>query len=127
MQNNFKIGVFYKLQEIRAVFGGPLLASIATKNNEVLYVKFKAEKLNPNLPSEVWIKNGPIQVKSALSWVNSGKEVPLFFKSTRVGNPNWKYIGNSRASILCQGTDAEIFTKSKEIGLVLRVDTIFKD
>jgi hypothetical protein len=117
----FEVGKYYKLDEIRAVLGGPLLASIATKENKILYVKFKREKSNPNLPEEVWIKNGPLQMKSALSWVESIQPIPMFFKSPRTENSNWKYLGLFKAKILYQGLEAATYSKYNEIGLILKV------
>ncbi|MBY0515375.1 MAG: hypothetical protein K2P81_00600 [Bacteriovoracaceae bacterium] len=117
----FKIGCEYKLDEIRSVLGGPLLASIATKNSEILYVKFKREKSNPNLPKEVWIKNGPIQLKSAMTWAKSGIAKPMFFKDS-TKNSQWKYLGMAVAKVLYVDKEAIGYTKSKEISLVLTIE-----
>ena len=117
----FEVGKFYKIDEIRSAFGGPLLASIATKNNEILYVKFKKEKLNPNLPNEIWIKNGPIQYKSAVSWVEGKDAVPMFFKDSKQGHSKWKYLGTVKVKVKYDLENARSYTKSGEISLVLEI------
>lgn len=114
------VGEFYKLDEIRAELGGPLLASIATKDNKILYVKFKREKLNPKLPNEIWIKNGPIQMKAALEWTESAKPVPMFFKDPYIANGQWKYLGLKKAKVIYRGEDASKYSKDQSIGLVLQ-------
>lgn len=115
----FITGEFYKLDEIRAELGGPLLASIATRDNEILYVKFKREKLNPNLPNEVWIKNGPIQYKSALKWAESNKSVPMFFKEPNNKDTRWKYLGTFKAKIRFKDAEAVKYSKSSDVAIVL--------
>ncbi len=47
---SFKISSFYKIDEIRSVLGGPFLASITTKDNEILYVKFISNLKNAVSP-----------------------------------------------------------------------------
>ncbi|QDK42691.1 hypothetical protein DOM21_14780 [Bacteriovorax stolpii] len=117
----FVIGEFYKLEDIRAALGGPLLASIATRDNEILYVKFKRERLNPNLPSEIWIKNGPIQYKSAITWVKGNRSVPMFFKEPNSKDTRWKYLGLFKAKIKLKDKDVAKHTKSQDISLVLEI------
>lgn len=117
----FEIGSYYKIDEIRSALGGPLLASIATKDNKILYVKFKKEKLNPNLPSEIWIKKGPIQYKSAISWVNSNIPIPMFFKDSNQGHTKWKYLGLFKVKIKHESEAAVNYTHSDEVSLVLEV------
>lgn len=118
---NFEISSFYTIDEIRSVLGGPLLASIATKDNEILYVKFKKEKLNPNLPKEIWIKKGPIQYKSALSWVSRGEAVPMFFKDSKQGHSKWMYLGFVKVKIKYESEAAVKYTNCDEVSLVLEV------
>lgn len=116
----FIIGHMYSVEQIRNELGGPLLASIATKNGKVIYAKFKFHKiLNPNLPQEIWIPNGPIQYKNALNWAKSEVQIPLFINMKR-GKKFWQYIGKVFVEIVFEKEKAQRYT-GQDISLVLKI------
>lgn len=120
---NFKINHCYTLDEIRNSLGGPLLASIATKNNQILYVKFKKnKKLNPNLPQEIWIQNGPNQIKSAMRWLENSQAVPMFVMDYDK-KKRWNYIGLVKPEFFCKYEAAVTYTQNVNITLVLKCES----
>ena len=119
MVEKFKINESYKLDEIRSVLGGQLLASFVTRDNELLYVKFKVSKLNPCIPNEIWIKNGSKTFIHLNQWKNSKTGVPFFFMPAR-SKAGWTYAGLSKCLITHVGDEAVKHTGNSEIGYVIK-------
>lgn len=91
---NFEVGKFYKLDEIRKQMGGPLLASFATHKNQLLYIKIKQDRFNPNLPNEIWVRDGKNTRNTVSEWLKAKTSVPFFWRPKRHKETTWLYQGN---------------------------------
>lgn len=121
--NDFVKGESYKLDDIRKNLGGPLLSSIATRGNQILYVKFKEDrKLNPNLPKEVWIQNGPKQIENAQNWL-AKKDPTMMFYMPKESN-KWQYFGLVVVKLKAKDKEAAGHSGSDKVSMILSITTV---
>ena len=106
---SFIIGNYYKLDEIRKALGGPLLASFATSDNKLIYIKIKQNKDNPDIPDEILVRDGKIIQNIALKWIESKDSVPFFWRPKGNKESTWLYHGFVKPSISTKGKEVAAF------------------
>jgi len=105
---NFEIGTYYTLDDIRQTLGGPLLASFATHNNKLIYIKVKQGKDNPNVPDEISVRDGKNIQAVALQWLEDKKSVPLFWRPRGHKESKWLYHGFVKPSATASRSDEHL-------------------